>query len=162
MTRMAGIGEDFPHAMGRSRVGRARLGQEGPQDRDDLLQPGRSVNHITDVRSHDRGDDTRGPSEPDGTVVTVPSRLRRDGPTDGEGRYTPDGTLLQKRVSTYDEKGEPEWAIYRGDGTPAGQRRVYDERVTCGEHQLQKRRQVSRETFAYEFDARGNWVKSGW
>lgn len=76
--------------------------------------------------------------------------------------YTPDGALLQKRVSTYDEKGrETEWAIYRGDGAPAaGQRRGYDEQGNVAESiSYGNGVQVSRETFAYEFDARGNWVK---
>lgn len=129
-----------------------------------FYNPGGAVNHIETFAYDDSGRMVREAHlNPDGTTRNTSVYTYDTG-----GRLTerivhkPDGTLFQRTVSTYDEKGrETEWVIYRGDGTPAvAQRRSYDERGSVTESlRYVNGVLVSRETFTYEFDARGNWVK---
>lgn len=76
--------------------------------------------------------------------------------------YGPDGSFHQRNVYTYDARGrETGWAAYRPDGTHAlGFTRRRDEsgNVVESTHSANGKL-VSRRTFTYEFDGRGNWVK---
>lgn len=129
-----------------------------------FFNPDGSVNHIETFAYDERGKLIREAHlNPDGTI-----RNNSVYTYDAGGRLTewsmhkPDGTLSQRRVSTYDEKGrEVEWTVYRGDGTPAmGQRRSYDDRGNVVESlRYGNGVLIGREAYAYEFDARGNWVK---
>ena len=129
-----------------------------------FYNPGGEVNHVEKFEYDDRGKMIREVHlNPDGTIRNASAYTH-----DASGRliewslYKPDGSLSQRRVSTYDEKGrETGWTIYRGEGTPAlGQRRSYNERGNVVESlRYGNGVLVSRETFTYEFDERGNWVR---
>lgn len=129
-----------------------------------FYNPGGTVNHIQRFSHDERGRMTRETHlNPDGTP-RLTSFYTYDGGRRPTERRTqkPDGTLFQRNVFTYDEKGrETEWVIYLGDGTPgAGQRRIYDEGGNVTESLRYWGGVLGiRETFTYEFDARGNWVK---
>jgi hypothetical protein len=129
-----------------------------------FYNPSGAVNHVQKFDYDGKGRMVREVHlNPDGTI-----RDTSDYTYDADGRpaewiiYKPDGTLSQRKVSTYDEKGrETGWVIYRGDGAPGlGQRRGYDDRGNVIENlRYGNGVLVGRETFTYEFDARGNWVK---
>lgn len=129
-----------------------------------FYNPSGTVNHIETFAYDDRGKLIREVHlNPDGTIRNTSIYTYDTGGqlTEWSG-HKPDGTLSQRKVSTYDQKGrETEWAIYRGDGTPAmSQRRSYDERGNVMESlRYGNGVLVGRETYTYEFDARGNWVK---
>jgi hypothetical protein len=76
--------------------------------------------------------------------------------------YRPDGVPQQRTNSTYDDKGrEIGSTVYRSDGSIAmSETRSYDDQGNLKER-LRHRDGVlvSRETFSYEFDGRGNWIK---
>ncbi len=125
---------------------------------------GGAVNHVERFDYDERGRKTREAHlNADGTL-----RNTQVYTYDAAGRltewslHTPDGALYQRNVHTYDEKGrETEWLIYRGDGTPSiGQKYVYDESGNVTESlRYGNGVPLRRETYIYEFDARGNWVK---
>ena len=76
--------------------------------------------------------------------------------------YRPDGMPQQTTNSTYDDKGrEIGLTIRRSDGSIAiSETRSFDDQGNVKERLRQRDAVlVSRETFSYEFDARGNWTK---
>ncbi len=129
-----------------------------------FYNPNGAVNHIEAFAYDDRGKMIREVHlNPDGTIRNTSVYTHDTSGRQAEWSiHKPDGTLSQRNVSTYDDKGrERGWIIYRGDGTPAmGQARSYDERGNVIESlRYGNGVSVGRETFTYEFDARGNWVK---
>lgn len=138
--------------------------EQGRKVRMTFYNPDGSVNHVETFAYDERGKLTRAAHlNPDDTTRNTSVYTYNAGGRLAEwSMYKPDGTLSQRRVSTYDEKGrEVEWTLYRGDGTPAsGQRRTYDERGNVVESlRYGNGVLIGREAYAYEFDARGNWVK---
>jgi antitoxin component YwqK of YwqJK toxin-antitoxin module len=126
--------------------------------------PGGAVNHVETFAYDEGGRMIREAHlNPDGTLRnSSASTYDADGRLIESSLNKPDGTLSQRNVHTYDERGrEAEWVIYREDGTPAiGQRYDYDESGNVAESlRYGNGVLLSRETFTYEFDARGNWVK---
>jgi hypothetical protein len=76
--------------------------------------------------------------------------------------YRPDGVPEQRTNSSFDDKGrEIGLTVYRSDGSIAlSETRRYDDQGNLRERLRQRDAVlVSRETFSYEFDARGNWIK---
>ena len=126
--------------------------------------PNGEVNHVEKFDYDDKGRLTGvAHLSQDGTIRNTQTyTYDADGrPTEWSIR-TPDGALYQRNVHTYDEKGrETEWVIYRGDGTPSvGQKFVYDEKGHVTESlSYGNGVQFGHETYTYEYDARGNWVK---
>jgi hypothetical protein len=126
--------------------------------------PPGTLNHVEKFEYDERGRKTREVHlSPDGTIRNTQTfTYNADGRLTEWSIHTPDGALYQRNVHVYDEKGrEAEWVIYRGDGTPSvGQKYVYDEKGNVTESlSYGNGVQFGRETYTYEFDAHGNWVK---
>lgn len=138
--------------------------KKGRKTETTFYNPGGPVNHVRTFAYDDRGRMIREVHlGPDGTIRNSSVyTYDADGRLAERSQYGPDGALILRRASTYDRKGrETDWAIHRGDGGPVtSQKRSYDERGNVLESvSYANGVQVSRETFAYEFDARGNWVR---
>ena len=129
-----------------------------------FFSPPGSVNHVQSYAYDDKGNMIREVHRnPDGTI-----RNSQVNTYDADGRLTeyslhkPDGTFYQRNVYTYDGRGrETGWAIYKEDGAPVmGLTRRYDEKGNVSELLRHSKGVITaRETYAYEFDSRGNWVK---
>jgi hypothetical protein len=125
---------------------------------------GGAVNHVETFEYDDGGKLIREfRRSPDGTIRSSSVYAYDDAGRLAElSLHKWDGTRYQRTVYTYDEKGrETEWVIYLPDeSTAMGRKYVYDERGSVTESlRYGNGVLLSRETFTYEFDARGNWVK---
>jgi YD repeat-containing protein len=139
-------------------------GEQGREVETTFFHPDGSVHYTQTYTYDERGNITRKASRsPDGRSHgwTVHTYDDSDRLTE-TAFYTRDGTLSQRNVYAYDARGrETEWNAYRGDGTHAlGFTRRYDESGNVVESLHSANGSlVSRRTYTYEFDARGNWVK---
>lgn len=129
-----------------------------------VFNPDGSVHYIQAYIYDERGNITRKASRSPGGAPyssTAHTYDAKDRLTE-TAFYLPDGNLFQRNVYTYDARGRGTgWTAYRADGTPmTGFTRRYDEKGNVVESLHSANGSlVTRHTYTYEFDARGNWVK---
>jgi len=130
------------------------------------VNPDGSMNHFR-MLSYDEGDQIREKFfSPDGTPrQEVTRRFDVRGWLTEEISTDPDGSIRQKNIFTYDEHGnETCWIVeMRGASRELRFNRsyTYDVRGNVSEriNYSADGSVVSKETFAYEFDDHGNWIK---
>jgi len=132
-----------------------------------LINPNGSINHIRAYFYDEKGNNIReAHRNENGSARNVINRKY-----DADGRMTEeifidgDGALHHRNVLTYDARGNRTgWTLFQSNGTAIQMvRRIlsYDERGNVKEalNYLRDNSIGSRETFSYEFDPRGNWIK---
>ena len=132
-----------------------------------LINPNGSINHIRAYFYDENGNNVReAHRNENGSARNVINRKY-----DADGRMTEEifidgeGDLHHRNVLTYDARGNRTgWTLFQSNGTVIQMvRRIlsYDERGNVKEalNYLSDNSIGSRETFSYEFDSRGNWIK---